>query len=406
MGKVFMVYSEWEMMDMKKYLTVLLAILLCLTGTGCAFAEGSGTDSAAVTAEELAAWAAELRERARETEPENDPADEAADVEGGILFVYPFASLYADRTEMTADTRINAVSLSETDAVSFRNVVLHLAPGDLISLFPNDNPELAGDREGAVLYIREREDGALRYGRVYRDGQRVSAVEYGDLVPTEDVFYLSTLTCFFADGLLYEVRAEGTDPDAAPRMTGLERDEFAAELHDLAAKTAYRSVKSGRNGAGLDVFGPEDLVFSGIDFLALQPEDLPGTPESEVFDNGDGTSLIRVDGDGYIAVFRGAAGETEIVSLSIEDDVLEGPRCVRLGDAFHEDLQRFRSEDRGGDGAIEILYGGENEVPRGLMENGPDGLVLRYVTEADGREVELLLRYTLSRLSEIILHVQ
>ena len=53
-----------------------------------------------------------------------------------------------------------------------------------------------------------------------------------------------------------------------------------------------------------------------------------------------------------------------------------------------------------------MLYGSESEIPRGVMEIGADGLALRYVTAADGREVELLLRYTLSRLSEIIIYIQ
>ena len=97
------------------------------------------------------------------------------------------------------------------------------------------------------------------------------------------------------------------------------------------------------------------------------------------------------------------------ISLSIEDDILEGPRGVRLGDAFHEDYQRFRSEMNGVDeNMFEVLYGAENEVPRGTAEyGGLDGITLRYVTAAaDGREAELMLRYTLSVLSEIILVIR
>ena len=394
---------------MKKYLAILtvLCLFLGLAGMASAFAEGAPADDSAVTAEELAEWAAGLKARALETTPENDPADESADVEGGILFMYPFATIYADRAEMTADTHLNAITLSEAGESAFRDIALNMTPGDLIALFPNDNPDQTGTREGAFLFLRETDNGALRYGRVYRDGQRVSAVEYGDLAPAEDGYYLATLTCYFADSLLYEIRAEGFDPAVSPRITQAERDELAAELNALGSATEYRAAKSSRNGEELTPFGPEDLVFSGLDFLSLRPEDLPGTPETEVFDNEDGTSLIRVDGDGYIAVFRSAADKTEIVSLSIEDDVLEGPRCVRLGDAFHEDLQRFRSEDRGSeDGVTEVLYGSESEIPRGVMEIGADGLALRYVTAADGREVELLLRYTLSRLSEIIIYIQ
>ena len=392
----------------KTYLAVLLILCLSLAGMVSAFAEGDIPEGDYVTAAELAEWAGALKEQALAAEPENDPTDGSADMEGGILFVYPFAALYADRTEMTADTHINAVALSDTQGASFRDVALSMAPGDLIALFPDNNPEQAGTREGAVLYLQEKDDGAIRYGRVYRDGQRVSAVQYGDLAPAEGGYYLATLTCVFSESLLYEIQAEGFDPATAPLLTQEDRDELARELNALSGQTEYRAVRTSRIGTDLTPFGTEDLVFSGLDFLSLQPADLPGTPESEVFDNEDGSSLIRVDGDGYVAVFRKAGDETNIVSLSIEDDVLEGPRCVRLGDAFHEDFQRFRSEDREPEGTTEVLYGSEGEIPRGVMESGGiDGLYLRYVTGTDdGREVELLLRYTLSKLSEIIIYIQ
>ena len=82
---------------------------------------------------------------------------------------------------------------------------------------------------------------------------------------------------------------------------------------------------------------------------------------------------------------------------------------MRLGDAFHEDYQRFRSEMNGADeNMFEVLYGAENEVPRGTADFGsPDGITLRYVTAAaDGREVELMLRYNMSTLTEIILTIR
>ena len=144
---------------MKKcYLAFLLALCLCLAGTFHAFAE----EPLPVTADELAAWAEELKTQALAAQPENDPADEASDVEGGILFLYPFAALYADGTEMTADARISAVAVADADEpASFRGAELTMTPGDLVSLFPNNNPDQAGTREGALLYLQETDDGAL-----------------------------------------------------------------------------------------------------------------------------------------------------------------------------------------------------------------------------------------------------
>ena len=389
---------------MKKFVLAIL-LALCLVAAGIIAA--SADEIAPLTADELAAWADSLKTKALETAPENDPADAAAATDAGILFVYPFAEIYADGTEMTAETRLNAVVLSDDEDSALRDIVITMTPGDLIARFPNDNPEQAGSRESALLYLTETEDGGLLYGRVIRDGQRVSAVEYGQVVPAEGGYRAAKLICFFTDSLLSEIRAEGFD--AAAPMTEEEKDVLTEELRQAGEIAEYSAVKSSRNGLELTEFGPEDLVFSGLDFLDLQPADLPGTPETEIIDNEDGTELLRVDGDGYTAVFvSGADGDTtRIVSLSIEDDVLEGPRCVRLGDAFHEDLQRFRFENRESDGTIEVLYGGETEVPRGIAEYGADGLTLRYVTATpDGREAELFLTYTLSKLSEIILYIR
>ena len=392
---------------MKKMISAaFLALCLCMVFVFAAFAE----DPEPVAADELAAWAEEIKAPALNASPENDPTAEEADVEGGILFQYPFATVYADRTEMTAETRLNAVSYTEAEDISFRNLTLSMTPADVIARFPNNNPDQAGTPNGAVLYLQESDDGGIRFGRVYRDGQRVSAIKYGHLVPAEDGYALATLTCSFTDSLLTEIRAEGFDLSASPRLSQEDRDDLALELNALASRNEYKAVKTSRNGLELTAFGPEDLVFSGIDFPSLRPEDLPGTPETETFDNGDGTSLLRVDGDGYIAVFRSAEdGAYSVISLSIEDDILEGPRGVRLGDAFHEDYQRFRSEMNGADeNMFEVLYGAENEVPRGTAEyGGLDGITLRYVTAAaDGREAELMLRYTLSVLSEIILVIR
>ncbi len=408
---------------MKKFFFISLMVLcLLVTGVLAAFAEDGASDAAAaasdagfgaslaVTASELAAWGEESKSRALEAEPENDPTAEEADMESGIMYLYPFATVYADGTEMNADTHLNSVVVSEPEEAPFRSLALSMTPEEVMALFPNNNPEQAGTRNGAVLYLQENDDGSIRFGRVFRDGQRVQALQYGELTPAGDMFHLASVTCNFNEALLSGFAVAGFDAASAALYTREDRDELALELNALAAVTDYKVVKTSRNGLDLTAFGPEDLVFSDLDFLALQPEDLPGTPESETMDNDDGTSLIRVDGDGYVAVFTADAdGKTSIVSLSIESDSLEGPRGVRLGDTFHEDYQRFRSEGRGTDeNLFEVLYGAENEVPRGTAQfGGLDGITLRYVTAVpDGREAELLLRYETNTLNEIILYIR
>ena len=96
-----------------------------------------------------------------------------------------------------------------------------------------------------------------------------------------------------------------------------------------------------------------------------------------------------------------------LISYTILSDELEGPRCVRLGDFFHEDYQRFRSGSGELDetGTTELLYGTPGEVPYGLAEYKGNEMILRYVTKTmSWDEIELLMRYEETVLTEIILH--
>ena len=93
-----------------------------------------------------------------------------------------------------------------------------------------------------------------------------------------------------------------------------------------------------------------------------------------------------------------------IAYLELNSDDVEGPRGVQLGDSVSMDLNRFRSGENeiSADGLTEILYGTEGVVPWGkAFYLDGDGMTLRYVTAAEGREVELYLHYVGSELAEI-----
>ncbi len=403
---------------MKKFLSLILTV--CMMCGLCCLAAAEEPEP--VTADELAAWAESLKALALESAPVNDPTSESADTEDGYLLVYPFAALYADQATMTADTKIVTVSIEDDNAADdgipedgsapaegaetpkLRGLELMMWPAEVAALFPTENPDMAGNRTGAVLYLREEEDNGVLYGRVYRDGQRVGAIEYGQLAPTDDGYRMSSLTCFFTEGMLSDIRAEGLNGGIA--LTDADKDAFVAELRELDGKDEYIAVKTSRDGSELAAFSADDLMFSGLRFLTAQPEDLPGIPEQEEIED-EGSTLLRVDGDGYTAVFRMTDGQAEIVSFTILDEALEGPRGVRLGDRFHEDWRRFRHEDREGDSQGETLYGEPDTAPYGVLEYGDAEDILRFVTGTpDGREVELLLRYENYACAEITIRVR
>jgi hypothetical protein len=403
---------------MKKFLSMIIALCM-LAMCGAAAAE----DPDPLTAGELEAWANGLKAVALEEELLNDPSDEDSETEDGYLFQYTFAALYGDQTEMTADTKLLAAVIDDSgeeeiresnaaEQVGPRGISLSMSPAEVIALFPNDNPEQAGDYTGAMLFLHETADGGAVYGRVDRDGQRVSAITYGEFVPENDGFRLATLQCLFTDSLLYEMRAECFDSEAdIPLLTREDRDDMIASLKALDGKDEYVAVKTSRDGTELTEFSADDLSFSGLRFLEMTPEDLPGTPEEDMMEDDDGSYILMLDEADYDAVFRCDNEEgvnAKIVSFTIKGEGLEGPRGVRIGDKLHEDLQRFRFEGNESDGTEEILYGDENAASFGLAQYSADGeSTLRYTTDAgDGTQAVLLLRYTMNLLEEITIYVQ
>lgn len=391
----------------KKLFSIILVLCMAVSCAGFAAAEEDAAPGP-LTSEELTTWAGELKDAALGTAPANDPAAEESEVEAGYLFMYPFGTLLGDRTEMTEDTLLSGILIADDETEGIRGLRTGMIPWEVISLFPNDNPELAGDRTSAILYLREAEDGGVRYGRVWRDGQRIHTLEYGDLVKAEDGWRLMVLNFHFTEGLLSEMEADGFEGDPLV-LSDEDRGDLLETLNMIAGRDEYLGVKSSRNGMELAEFGPEDLSFGGLRFLSLYPDDLPGEPETDLFDNEDGTWLLTVEEADYEAAFVcDENGENATAaSLLIRGDGMEGPRGVRIGDLFHEDFARFRHEDREAENGTEVLYGEADSVPRGTLTYGDDGMTLRYVTEVpDGRYVELLLRYEGNILAEIIVYYQ
>ena len=390
---------------MKKTILCLLAVL-CL----CVFAATAETAPDPVTEQELSGFLGSIREAVlKEEGPLNDPADESARSEDGTRFQYMTAVVYAEGTVLAADTPINALFFEDSEGPVFRSTGIDTQWPDLLAAFPQENEALAGTREAAVLYLRKAKDGGFVYGRILRDGQRIRAVEYGEVLAAGEQFRCSSVTYTLQNGLVTSLRFDGLNPSS-----GLMDADHAAELlnglETLASTDEYRAVRSSRNGLELTAFGPEDLVFSSVSYTELSPESLPGTPESELIDNGDNTWLLRCDGDGYEAVFRCDADgkNTSILSYTILDPDAEGPRGVRLGDLFSEDFCRFRNgENEMTEEMTELLYGTEGEGAWGYASYEPSAgeTSLRYVTPLEnGTNVELLLKYEENTLTEIILH--
>ena len=385
----------------RKILGLMTAICLLL---GCAASAEGGPE--AVTSAELEALLASVREQALASEVLNDPADEAARSEDGIRFQYTMAEFYAEGDALTAETPVNVLLFQDSEGEVFRGTGIDTHWIDLLSAYPLDNPDLEGTKEQALLYLTEGTDGWL-YGTALRDGQRLTAVEYGELKKEAGGYRNVSITYGLMNGLVTAIRIDGLNPAAT--VEAAQAEEAIGALKALREETAYRMVRTSRVGTDLTPFSADDLTFGGITYTALTPDTLPGSAELEKIDNGDGTWLLRYDGDGFEAVFTGDAegGNAKILSYTILDPDTEGPRCVRLGDLMSDDYCRFRSEgNEMTEEMTELLYGAEGSGEYGLATFDYDAgeASLRYVTEADGTRVELLLKYEQNLLKEIILH--
>ena len=381
----------------QKWIAGLWMILILLAGAA------AGAEQGPVTGEEILSLAGRLETMAKQGVVLNDPAAEESAAEDGYIFQYDFGAVYADRTEWTEETRVNALVLMDSEVPGPRGISVDWTVNDVMKAVPCGNMEMYGTYEAAVLYL-ETEESGFRYGRAERDGQRLKAMEYGEV----DYQAGSRVT------LVLEISGDGVE---AVRVEGLNEpfsreagEELLAELEELSGRYAYSRVPRSLVGTELTMFWEGDLDFTSLSYQTAVPEMFGDNVEDVLIDNEDGTWLRRVDGDGFSAVFAcdSAGGNAVIRSYEILSPDLEGPRGVRLGDLFHDDFTRFRSGEGALDetGETETLYGTVGQAPYGLAEYGNgEEMTLRYVTPTlSGPEVELILRYRDTVLSEIILH--
>ena len=90
---------------MKRILCLLAALVLCFV-----FSAAAEETAEPVTAAELGALMDRVLAEALTTNPLNDPAEESAQSEDGTCFLYENARIYADGTELTADTPVYALA--------------------------------------------------------------------------------------------------------------------------------------------------------------------------------------------------------------------------------------------------------------------------------------------------------
>ncbi len=385
-------------MMIRKFLCCLIALLVC------AVAFPALGDENPVTEMELYALADQLISQALASVPLNDPTSEDASSEDGIAFQYDFGTVYTDSVVFNTETPVNAIVVTDDETVTLRGITINTSVDELMRLIPCENTEMDGNYDSAVLYLSGSAENSYSYGCVQRNGQRISAIEYGISDPANGIHV--AFTCQISGDGVNLIRLDGLNETFSREAS----DALFEDLSGMKGQMWYSRVPVSYDGSTLDMFSEEDLDFLSLSYLTAQPEQFGEEVEDMLIDNEDGTFLRRVDGNGFEAVFTcdSEGRNALLVSYTLLSDDLEGPRAVRLGDSFQDDFNRFRNGEGTFDDAAmsEVLYGTVGTAPYGLAEYGTvDDMTLRYVTDTlDGREVELYLHYRDTVLDEIILH--
>ena len=394
---------------MKKCVALFLALMMVLSLT-TAVAE---SDADALDYDELMSWAEGFKTRALAAgAPLNDPTEEAAYTEDGYAFVYDFATLYMDRPEMTADSVLQAVVVYSPEEQGPRGTGVDQLSSEVLNAFYNENDDLQGDSSFAALYVSDTMPAGALWGWVQRDGQRIETIQYAvheQLSSGGDGYTDCGLVYTLSDNLVAAIRAYGLNET-------ISADEVRSNLdavQEVSEKTEYAQVPTSINGSELGMFDRDDLIFSGLDFLSLTPEEAEarlGAAQEDDWMEDEGAYLRSMEFASCTMTFSYDAQKQNptLEMLSIDMDGLEGPRCVRIGDTLSSVISRFRNGEGDYDGVSrEVLYGDGENAPYGLAEYGDDATAgLWYAAKLeDGRTVVLSMSFEQMYLSDITLYV-
>jgi len=392
----------------KRMLCLLLTMLLLPILP--AFAEDSGAE--ALSFAELSHWAESFKIRAMAAKPLNDPAAQESLTEDGYMFAYEFATLYMDSPEMTADSQLQALVIYSAEEEGPRGIRVDHTVQEVLAAFYTENSGLTGTSDQSVLYALNLLPERALIGSVHRDGQRVQTVEYAvfeQLATGGEGYSDAGLVYTIHNGNVSAIRAFGLNS----RVELTDVEDALQDAANLSLDMSYSQVESSYVGTDLTGFNTEDLMFAGLDFQTLTPEDAItalGMPAQDTW---------LEDVSGYLRVMDFASCEitftydtdklNPVVNiLVINDDDMEGPRSVRVGDTLSSVLNRFRHSDGeyNSDEGVEWLYGDADSGEYGQATYGADASVtLRYSLVAEnGEKIAMNMAFEQYVLTEVLLY--
>ena len=366
---------------MKKMIALVLAALMLLCS--CALAEPLEEESAKLTKEEMEMY---LDEMGKEALQDGNAA--VVTFEDGTSYAeYAGGALKISDEELTETTAILGIYPAE-DQADLRGLFLGASLDEVLRAYPNDNALLSGTYYDAALYVIG-EKPQVAAGFLLRDGQRVTEVVHTvyDWQPDGVEVWMALYT--LENGFVTNIYV-----GSAERMEEEEALESIREIADMQETSEYFAYARSETGEGLAPFTREDLGLLAdghvkLDFLDLTAETMADVfgpaPVDEWTEDSDGAFLRLLQWDGVSLLLQYDAGKQflSVDSLTINDDVLDGPRGVRVGDPLDSVLYRFlHGEVFVADDSV-VLYGDGQEAPYGMLVYSPEGAELSYAFSLD-----------------------
>ena len=382
-----------------------LCLMTCALHVLPALAADDGADPLQYA--ELMSLTEQILTLASSQEPIQAPSGVQDLTEDGYAFVYDFGTLYWSHPVVDDEAMLLSFTISG-EVMACRDTFVGEPLSDLLHAYYCENDALSGDYDHAVLYLSDNLPQSAAWAWVSRDGQRVSSVQYSIHALQEDGQYSDI-------GLLYSIESGTVD---VIRLYGLlnrlslQDVQATLQLVSQSARSqSYSAVASSYDGLTLTPFSEDDLIFSGIDFLHMTPEDAvsrfgPAIEDASMEDS-DGTFVRMMDFGACEIFFRYDTQheQVHIASVTISQDGLEGPRAVRFGDSFSSVLCRFRFGEGEYEDGMERLYGSLESGEYGLAEYGDDasGILRYYTVTSDGVPVRMMAIFQQMELTELLI---
>ncbi len=369
---------------LRRFLGIFIALVLCFSCVSAFAAEDVkpfSADEALSGINEAISLSLSDKELKQSLVEDDDAGDGLYAVAmGEFVFI-------SDSASLTEQSKVERVKIATPEYCDARGMTIGTFVSTILSYYPIDNWQLLGTNEAAVVYLDTAAEGGVSYGIVHRNGQRITSIQYSQLVKNDDGWYEA--------GVSYEI--EGSFASSITLYTSgdpMSDSEKEKRIGDLRALNARSDVFSyiPYDGAEPAMLSREDLIFDGMDLFSITPEEAVRkygkAQDAEYLPSSDGTFLYTMQWEDLSLVFLADAQKNvkHTIQAYVIGETIEGPRGIKVGDYLYDVLMRFPQGNGMRLNGVETLYStdaGEDKAPYGKVVYYDNEQTVYYACDID-----------------------